>query len=72
VNRVIGRVDATGAVDISTALGDAISGGNPRGAASTNGIDRESGGPDDLRCTDVSGNGTSAPAIVVVPHDQGK
>jgi hypothetical protein len=39
VNRVIARVDATGAVDTTTALTDAISGGNPRGAASTNGTD---------------------------------
>ena len=39
VNRVIGRVDALGNVDTSTALTDAISGGNPRGAASTNGTD---------------------------------
>lgn len=39
VNRVIGRADSTGAVDTTTALTDAISGGNPRGAASTNGTD---------------------------------
>ena len=37
--RVIGRVDANGTIDTSTALTDAISGGNPRGAASTNGSD---------------------------------
>src|SRR6185312_4296282 len=38
-NRVIGRVDAAGNVDTTTALTDAISGGNPRGATSTNGTD---------------------------------
>ncbi len=37
VNRVIGRLDLTGSLDTSTALTDAISGGNPRGAASTDG-----------------------------------
>ena len=39
VNRVIARIDSTGTVDTTTALTDAISGGNPRGAASTNGLD---------------------------------
>jgi uncharacterized repeat protein (TIGR01451 family) len=39
VSRVIGRVDASGAVNTSTALTDAISQGNPRSAASTNGTD---------------------------------
>jgi uncharacterized repeat protein (TIGR01451 family) len=39
VPRVIGRVDANGTIDTSTALTDAISGGNPRSAASTNGTD---------------------------------
>ena len=39
INRVIGRVDSSGNVDTSTALNDAISGGNPRGATSTNGTD---------------------------------
>ena len=38
-NRVIGRVDVAGNVDTSTALTDAISAGNPRGATSTNGTD---------------------------------
>src|SRR5437588_7066799 len=37
VNRVIARVDASGAVDTSTALNDAASGSNPRGAVSTDG-----------------------------------
>ncbi|MFL6374365.1 MAG: IPT/TIG domain-containing protein [Pyrinomonadaceae bacterium] len=37
VNRVIGRSDASGNIDTSTSLTDAISGGNPRGAASTDG-----------------------------------
>jgi len=39
VNRTIARVDSSGNVDTSTALTDAISGGNPRGTASTNGTD---------------------------------
>ncbi|MFL6233522.1 MAG: ExeM/NucH family extracellular endonuclease, partial [Thermoanaerobaculia bacterium] len=39
VNRVIGRLVSSGALDTTTALTDAISGGNPRGAASTNGAD---------------------------------
>jgi DNA/RNA endonuclease G (NUC1) len=39
VNRVIGRVDSAGNVDTTTALSDAISGGNPRGAVTTNGTD---------------------------------
>ncbi|HKQ51076.1 MAG TPA: endonuclease/exonuclease/phosphatase family protein [Pyrinomonadaceae bacterium] len=39
INRVIGRVDAAGNVNTSTALTDAISGGNPRSATSTNGTD---------------------------------
>jgi VCBS repeat-containing protein len=39
VNRVIGRVDNAGTIDTTTALGDAISGGNPRSAVSTNGSD---------------------------------
>jgi hypothetical protein len=39
VNRVIARADGAGNFDTTTALTDAISGGNPRGAASTNGTD---------------------------------
>lgn len=39
INRVIGRVDQNGIVDTTTALTDAISGGNPRSAVSTNGTD---------------------------------
>ncbi len=39
VPRVIGRINAAGTLDTSTALTDAISGGNPRGATSTNGTD---------------------------------
>ena len=39
VNRVIARVDSNGSVDTTTALTDAISGGNPRGVVSTNGLD---------------------------------
>jgi hypothetical protein len=39
VNRVVGRVAASGAVDTSTALTDAFSGNNIRSAASTNGSD---------------------------------
>ncbi|HEV8631662.1 MAG TPA: ExeM/NucH family extracellular endonuclease, partial [Thermoanaerobaculia bacterium] len=39
VPRVIGRVVDNGTIDTTTALTDAISGGNPRSAASTNGTD---------------------------------
>jgi len=39
VNRVIGRVNSAGTIDTTTALTDAISGGNPRGASSSNGTD---------------------------------
>jgi len=39
INRVIGRVDASATIDTTTALTDAISGGNPRSAVSTNGTD---------------------------------
>ena len=39
VNRVIGRVDAAGNVDTSTALTDAATGNNPRSATSSNGTD---------------------------------
>jgi hypothetical protein len=37
VNRVVGRVDATGATDTSTLLNDSYSGSNPRSACSTDG-----------------------------------
>jgi Bacterial Ig-like domain (group 3)/Lamin Tail Domain/Divergent InlB B-repeat domain len=37
VNRVIARVDAAGGVDTTTALNDASTGSNPRGAVSTDG-----------------------------------
>ncbi len=39
INRVIGRIDANGNVDTTTALTDGISGGNPRSATSSNGSD---------------------------------
>lgn len=39
VPRVIGRAAPNGTLDTTTALTDAISGGNPRGATSTNGTD---------------------------------
>ncbi len=39
VPRVVGRIDAGGNIDTSTALTDFASGGNPRGATSTNGTD---------------------------------
>jgi Bacterial Ig-like domain/Lamin Tail Domain/Carboxypeptidase regulatory-like domain/Calx-beta domain len=39
VNRVIARVDSSGAVDTTTALSDAATGGNPRSAVTTNGSD---------------------------------
>jgi len=37
INRVVGRVDINGNIDTTTALTDAISGGNPRSAVSTDG-----------------------------------
>jgi hypothetical protein len=37
VNRGVGRIDSTGAVDTSTRLVDAFSAGNPRGVATTDG-----------------------------------
>src|ERR1043165_7760453 len=37
INRVIARVDAAGGVDTTTALNDASTGSNPRGAVSTDG-----------------------------------
>ncbi len=39
VPRVIGRVDGNGNVDVTTRLTDFNSGGNPRAAVSTNGVD---------------------------------
>jgi len=39
VPRVIARVDSAGTIDTTTALTDAISGGNPRGTVSTDGTD---------------------------------
>jgi hypothetical protein len=39
VARVVGRIDASGSVDTTTALGDAADGNNPRSASSTNGSD---------------------------------
>ena len=36
VNRVIAKIDSTGLIDSTTALSDAITGSNPRSAASTN------------------------------------
>ena len=39
INRIIGRVDATGTINTSTALTDASTGSNPRSATSTNGTD---------------------------------
>ncbi|NOT46142.1 MAG: cadherin-like domain-containing protein, partial [Acidobacteria bacterium] len=39
INRVIGRVNASGIVDTSTSLGDSLAGQNPRSAVSTNGTD---------------------------------
>jgi hypothetical protein len=39
VNRVVGRISSSSAVDATTALTDFASGGNPRGVASTNGTD---------------------------------
>ncbi|MCU1235317.1 MAG: hypothetical protein JWP63_3284, partial [Candidatus Solibacter sp.] len=36
VNRVIGKINSSGVIDTTTALTDAITGGNPRAATSTN------------------------------------
>jgi hypothetical protein len=38
INRVVGIVNANGQVDTSTALTDAVTGSNPRGVASTDGL----------------------------------
>ena len=43
-NRVVGRVDANGVVDTSTALNDFSTGNNPRSATSTDGTDIWVGG----------------------------
>ena len=43
-NRVIGRVDGSGTVDVTTKFPDFASGNNPRSAASTDGIDLWMGG----------------------------
>ena len=39
VNRVVAQIDNTATINTTTALTDAISGGNPRGVCSTNGTD---------------------------------
>jgi predicted extracellular nuclease len=39
VNRVVARVDSSGAINTTTALSDAATGSNPRSAVSTNGTD---------------------------------
>ncbi len=39
IPRVIFRIDSSGSIDTATGLTDTASGGNPRGAASTNGTD---------------------------------
>src|SRR5262249_31589783 len=44
VNRTVGRVDASGTVDTSTALTDFADGSNPRSVVSTNGTDIWLGG----------------------------
>ncbi len=56
VNRVIGRVNAAGAVDTTTALTDAATGNNVRGAASTDGTDFWiAGGAGGIRHTTLGG-----------------
>lgn len=56
VNRVIGRVDAAGNVDTTTALTDAATGNNPRSAVSSNGTDFWiTGGAGGIRYTALGG-----------------
>lgn len=60
VNRVIGRVDAAGNVDTSTALTDAATGNNPRSATSSNGTDFWiAGGAGGVRKTTLGSTGST-------------
>jgi len=68
---VIGRIDANGVVDTSTALNDAFSGGSVRGATSTNGTDLWASGngmPDQVSPVRyaVIGSTSSTPLVATV------
>jgi hypothetical protein len=63
VNRVIGRVDATGNINTTTALTDAFFIGNFHSVASTDGTTFWVAGTDDLRYTTLGG--TTSPTVAV-------
>jgi hypothetical protein len=68
VPRTIGRVDAVGTVDTSTALSDFADGNNPRGAVSSNGTQLwAAGGAGGLRSTTL-GATTSTQISTTVTH----
>lgn len=68
VNRVIGRVDAAGNINTTTALNDAATGSNPRSATSTNGTDLWiSGGAGGVRYTTL-GSTTSTQLSTTVTN----
>jgi len=68
VNRVIARVDAAGVLDTTTALTDAVTGGSPRSAVSTNGADLWiSGAAGGIRFATL-GATTSAPVATTVTN----
>ncbi len=58
-NRVIGRVDASGTIDTTTALSDAFSAGNIRSATSTNGTALWADGSNEGVRTTTTGSTTS-------------
>src|SRR4030095_11571569 len=64
VPRVVGRIDASGNVDTSTALTDFSTGSNPRGAASTNGVDIwVTGGAGGVRYTAFDGDAATDTSV---------
>jgi cell division septation protein DedD len=68
VNRVIGRVDAQSNIDTRTSLSDWVDLNNPRGAASSNGIDLWAvGGSGSVRYTTLGS--TSSISITTVPDN---
>jgi uncharacterized repeat protein (TIGR01451 family) len=68
VNRVIARVDSSGAIDTTTALNDAATGSSPRGVAATNGTDLWiSGGAGSVRYTTL-GSTTSTQLSTTVTN----
>jgi hypothetical protein len=68
VPRVVGRVDAFGEVDTSTALTDFASGNNPRGAASTDGTDLWVSGAVDSAHFTTLGSSTSVQLSTTVTN----